>query len=86
MNVMVSLPDDFAARFGPETDRDRHILEVLALHEYRAGRMSRAALREVLRFQTRGELDGFLREHGVDDGITIEQFDRQMQDLDRIGF
>lgn len=85
MNVMVSLPDDFAARFGPEPERDRHVLEVLALHEYTAGRMSRAALRQVLGFGTRGELDGFLKERGIDDGMTVEEFDRQMQDLDRIG-
>lgn len=85
MNVMVSLPDEFAARFGPGVERDRHVLEVLALDEYKAGRMSRAALREVLGFGTRGELDGFLKKRGADEGMTVEEFDRQMQDLDRIG-
>ena len=29
----------------------------------------------------RGELDGFLKEHGVVDGMTVEAFDRQVQDL-----
>ena len=85
MNVMVPLPDDFAARFGSGPELGRRVLEVLALDEYRAGRMSRAELRQVLGFATRGELDGFLKDHGVDDGITVEEFDRQMQDLDRVG-
>ena len=85
MNVMVSLPDGFAARFGSQAELKRHVLEVLALDEYRAGRMSRPELRQLLGFGTRGELDGFLKDRGVVEGITVEEFNRQMQDLDRIG-
>ena len=82
MNVMVPIPDDLAARFGSEAELGRRVVEALALEEYRAGRLTRPELRQVLGFGTRG---GFLKEHGVVEGITVEEFDRQMQDLDRHG-
>ena len=82
MNVMVPIPSDLAARFGSEAELGRRTVEALALEEYRAGRMTRPELRSLLGFATRGELDGFLKARGVYDGITIEEFDRQMQDLD----
>lgn len=85
MNVLVPIPDDLAARFGSEAELARRVVEALALEEYRAGRLTRPELRHVLGFATRGELDGFLKERGVVEGITIEEFERQMQDLDRIG-
>lgn len=85
MNVMVLIPDDLAARFGSEAELGRRVVEALALEEYRAGRLTRSELRQVLGFATRGALDGFLNDHGVVEGIAIEEFDRQMQDLERIG-
>jgi hypothetical protein len=85
MSVMVPIPDNLAARFGSEAELGRRAVEALALEEYRAGRLTRPELRRLLGFATRGELDGFLKDRGVIDGITVEEFDRQMQDLDRIG-
>ena len=85
MNVLVPIPDDLAARFGSEAELGRRVVEALALDEYRAGRLSRPELRQLLGFATRGELDGFLKGHASVEGITVEEFDRQMQDLDRIG-
>ena len=35
----------------------------------------------MLGFGTRGELDGFLKDHGLVEGIPVEEIDRQMQDL-----
>ncbi len=85
MNVWVPIPDDLAARFGSEAELGRRAVEALALEEYRVGRLTRHELRHVLGFATSGELDGFLNDRGVAEGITIEKFDRQMQDLERIG-
>lgn len=85
MNVMVPIPDDLAGRFGSEAELGRRVVEALALEEYRAGRLTRLELRQVLGFSTRSELDGFLKERGFLEGISAEEFDRQMQDLDRIG-
>ena len=83
MNVVIPLPDDFAARFGSEAELGRHVLEVLALDEYRAGRMSRAELQRVLGFRTGGELESFLKEHGVVDALTADEFDHDLADIRR---
>ena len=81
MNVMVPIPDDLAARFGSEAELGRRAVEALALEEYRAGRLTRPELRHLLGFGTLGELDGFLKGRGIADGIGVEEFDRQMHDL-----
>lgn len=83
MTVLVPIPNALAARFGSEAELGRRVVEALTLDEYRAGRLTRPELCQVLGFTTPGELDGFLRDHGVAEGITVEAFDRQMQDLDR---
>lgn len=70
MLVTVALPDAFAARFGSAAERDRHVLEVLALDEYRAGRMSQAELQTVLEFGSPRELYGFLRNHCIFDDAS----------------
>ena len=82
---MVPLPEEFAARFGSEAELGRHVLEVLAVEEYRAGRMGKFELRQLLGFGTRGELDGFLKERGVDDGMTMDEFEQDLQDMERAG-
>ena len=81
MNVTVAIPDDFAARFGAGVDLGRRALEALALEEYRAGRLRRPELRRLLGFATRGELDGFLKAHGVYEDYTLADLDRERQAL-----
>ena len=83
MNVTVPIPDDFAARFGSAAELGRRALEALALEEYRAGRLTRPELRQLLGLGTRAELDGFLKVHGIIEGITMEEFEHDLQDLDR---
>jgi hypothetical protein len=73
VNVMVPIPDDLAARFGSEAELGRRAVEALALEEYRAGRLTRPELRQVLKFATVGELDKFLREHGLVEDIAPDQ-------------
>ena len=84
MNVTVPIPDDFAARFGSEADLGRRALEALALEEFRAERLSKAELRQILGFETRGELDGFLKERGIFEEYTLADLDRERQILDRV--
>jgi hypothetical protein len=42
-------------------------------------------LRQLLGILTRFELDGFLKEHGINDGMTLEEFARDSEELDRLG-
>lgn len=73
MTILVPIPDDLAARFGSEAELGRRAVEALALEEYRAGRLKPAELRQVLGFATLGELDGFLKEHGLIEGVAEEE-------------
>jgi len=66
MNVMVPIPDEFAARFGSEAELGRRVVEALALEEYRAGRLTRPELGQLLGLETGPALNGFLNAHGVD--------------------
>ncbi|HEY1933183.1 MAG TPA: UPF0175 family protein [Acetobacteraceae bacterium] len=86
MNVTVRIPDELAARLAADgADLERRALEAFALAEYRAGRLTRPELRRLLGFGTRYELDGFLKAHGVNEGMTPEEFERDTATLDRLG-
>ena len=85
MDLTLRIPDDLAARLQSTGDLPRRALEALALEEYRAGRLTRPELRRMLGLATRPELDGFLKRHGAVEGMTIAEFEREQQDLDRIG-
>ncbi len=85
MEVTLTIPDALAARLGAEADLPRRALEALVLEEYRAGRLTRSELRRLLGFETRAELDGFLKAHGVNEGMTLAEFERDRQTLDRLG-
>ncbi|WP_158932668.1 UPF0175 family protein [Acidisphaera sp. S103] len=86
MNLTVTLPDDIATRLAADgADLGRRALEALALDGYRTGRLTRPELRRALGYGTGAELNGFLKEHGVDESMTIEEFEQQRRTLDRLG-
>ncbi len=86
MNLIVPLPDDIASRLAADgADLARRALEALVLDGYRSGRLTRPELRRILGYGTRAELDGFLKAHGVDESMTIEEFEHQRRTLDRLG-
>jgi hypothetical protein len=61
MEITVHLPDDLTQRANP----GRQALEALAIEGYRAGTLTAYQTRLLLGFETRDELDGFLKEHDV---------------------
>jgi hypothetical protein len=86
MNLTVHIPDDIATRLTAQGGNlERRALEALAAEEYRATRLTRPDLRRLLGFETGHEIDGFLKAHDIDDGITPEELVRQLADLDRLG-
>ncbi len=86
MNVTLDIPDDWARRLDATGgDVARRALEALALEEYRAGRLTRPELRRVLGLETRAELNGFLKMHEINEAMTAAEFERDRQDLDRLG-
>lgn len=87
MNLTVEIPDDVATQLNAAGgDLPRRVLEVFGLEEYKANRISKAQLRRLLGFETRYELDGFLKAHQVWAKYTIEDLRREVSTLQRLGF
>jgi len=77
MNISVEIPDSAAADLAiAGNDPSRAFLEAFALESYRAGRLSEAGVRRLLGFETRYEVDGFLKEHAAFLPYTLEDLDR----------
>ena len=86
MNVTVQIPDDLAKRLSASgDDLSRRALEGFALEEYKAGHVTKAELRRLLGLETRYELDGFLKVHGVVADVTIDDLRRDLADLQSLG-
>ena len=85
MNVVVPIPDELAEQLGPADDLARRALEALAVAEYQARRLTEAQLRRMLGFDTRYELDGFLKDRGVFLDYTLDDLRREQETLDRLG-
>jgi hypothetical protein len=66
MQVTVEIPDDLAQRLTPSGgDPARATLEAVAIEGYRSAALTAYQTRRLLGFETRNELDGFLKEHNV---------------------
>jgi Uncharacterised protein family (UPF0175) len=69
MTITVEIPEELAGQFVPSgQDLGRAVLEAIALEGYRSNRLTEADIRELLGFETRMEVHGFLKEHGVSAG------------------
>ncbi len=79
--VTVRIPADLARRLGTALEVERHIVELLALEEYKLGHLTKPELRRLLGFQTRAELDAFLKTHEVFEPYALDDFERDQQDL-----
>jgi len=81
MQITLELPEDIAQ--GLESswkDVPRVALESLALEGYRSGALTAAQLRRLLGFETRMQVDAFLKEHEVYD-YTVADFEQDRQTL-----
>jgi hypothetical protein len=81
MRITLDLPDDIAQ--GLETkwkDPPRAALESLALEAYRSQALTAAPLRRLLGFETRMQVDAFLKEHEVFD-FTAADFEQDRETL-----
>jgi len=83
MDLTIQIPDEFARDLAAaEGD-----LSQRALEEYKRGRLTKPALRRLLGFSTRDQPDGFLKAHAVvEDLPTLDDLERERQDLRSLGF
>ncbi len=66
MRVTLNLPEELTvALLTQGLDLSRAAFESIALEAYREHKLSTAQLRRLLGFETRYELDGFLKQHEV---------------------
>jgi len=84
MEVRMNIPDDIAVQLQANGDMARRLLEMAALEGYKSGELTAHQLREMLGFDTRMEVDGFLKAHGVALEYTLEDFVRERAALDAL--
>ena len=78
--ITIDIPDELSAALGvPRADLSRAAFEAIALAAYCERKLSTAQLRRLLGFETRLEVDGFLKQHGVDLEYTMEDLERDRE-------
>lgn len=83
----MEIPDDLARSLvAAGGDLPRRVLEALALEEYKSGRLSGPGLMQALGFDTRYDMDGFLKQHEVWIEYTADDLERERVALERLGF
>ena len=84
MLITFELPEDIAQGLETKwTDLPRAALESLALEAYRSRTITAAQLRRLLGFETRMQVDAFLKEHEVYDFI-VEDFKQDCETLRQV--
>jgi hypothetical protein len=86
MDITVRIPDDLAERLSAASELERRALEALALEEFKLGHLTKPELRRLLGFATREALDGFLKAHDVFEPYTLDDLERDREDLKNAGF
>ena len=80
MQVTLEVPQDLAQRIAEDAEGlSRAALEALALEGVRSGKLTAAIARRLLGIETRYEMDGFLKKHGV---LLPTTFDEVLSDTD----
>ena len=73
MDVHLEVPEEFARRLASDSKGlARVALEALAAEGVRSGRLTTFQARTLLGLQSRYEVDGFLKAHGVYLDLTLE--------------
>jgi hypothetical protein len=85
MTVTIEIPEKLAQAFAPDgADMSRAVLEAMALEAYRRKLLGESQMRRMLGFETRMEVHGFLKEHGVYLNYGVEELEHDIRESDRI--
>lgn len=85
MNLTIEIPDEIARDLAASGgDLSRRALEALALEEFKHGHLTNPELRQLLGFETRAALDGFLKAHGIFEEYTLDDLELERRDLSRL--
>ena len=87
MNLTLEIPDDLALRLRASGgDLSRRALEALAVDEYKHDRLTQPEMQRLLGIETSFQLDAFLKAHDVWIEYTMEDAEREIESLKRLGF
>lgn len=83
MEFIVQIPDSVVAMLPRQNgDLARDLLESYALEGYKSGKLTAYQVQELLGFETRMEVDAFLKEHDIPLEMTIEDIEEGRKSLD----
>ena len=86
MQLTLNLPDELSAALSVSgKDLSRAGFEAIALEAYRERKLTTAQLRRLLGFETRYELDGFLKQHEVWLDYTWQDLEQDRETHRRLG-
>jgi len=87
MQLTLDLPDELSAALAASGHEDlsRAAFEAIAIEAYRERKLSTAQLRRLLGFDTRYELDGFLKQHEVWLEYSWEDLEKDRETHLRLG-
>jgi len=85
VTITIEIPDELVAALTARgQDVRRAALEAIALDGYRNDRLSEADIRRLLGFETRMEVHGFLKEHGVFLPYTLQDLEHDREVARRV--
>lgn len=85
MQVAIELPEDIAEDLRAKwKDLPRHALEAIALEGYRSGALTESQVRRVLGFETRLEVNSFLRDRGIYYNYAPSEIDQEIETNERL--
>ena len=86
MQVTVEIPEEMAQKLMPQgQDLARTTIEAVAIEGYRSGALTAQQTRRLLGFETRYELDGFLKAHNVwEHAYSLADLEQDRQTLGRL--
>lgn len=80
MTITIDIPDELASALTASgQDLRRAVLEAIALDGYRNDRLTEADIRQLLGFETRMEVHGFLKEHGAFLPYTVKDLEHDRE-------
>jgi hypothetical protein len=80
MDVHLEIPEEVAQQLASDATGLAHAaLEAIALEGVRSGKLTVAQARRLLGIQSRYEMDGFLKVHGVFLDLTLEDVRRDSE-------
>lgn len=86
MQVTLDIPDEMADSLAASGQNlSRAAVEALAIEGYRSGALSTSQTRRLLGFETRYELDGFLKAHNIwEHAYSLEDLEQDRQTWKRL--